>query len=367
MKFKKLIIFMLLFCLVLSACGNRDEGRDYVSVWCLDSEPAKDMLTELAEEYNSSRSAGLPVSVRTFPDEASLAQGFDTMRPDILLCSLNKAQELSAMGLTRDVSAKLQAPVPAYRSYILDRVPQCGKDIFPIGGNIQLICAKEGMLSSGGKDKLSLKSFCELGEKYSAENGLPFFSVDSFASLFYQALLNENKEFHAIKNYDIKNDAYINTYNTIAESVYNASLAVSEHPGTDLLRSNYIPCAVVNSSDLTSFNTDGYELAAPENKGYRLSQLSCFAVTVRDGREIKSSAAFLSWLFSQGRSEALCLNSGLVPLVDNLYYETDDQLQILLIRLSSLDKLLIPENNCDFLLNRDDFELSFRNALPFLE
>ena len=363
MKSGRLIIILLVLSLLLSGCGDNGE-RDYVSLWCLQSEPAAELLISLAEEYNASRPKGsLRVSVRSFPDEDSLAQGFDTMRPDILLCSHLKAQELSEQGLTREEGFSLQVPLPEYRDYIKDRIPQTGRDIFPVGGNVQLIAAKKGSISLGEKDVFDFEYLCGLASAYGSKNRLPFFTADSFSALIYQALLNEGVEFHALKAYDIKNEEYLRIYNLLAEAAFSGGLISSSYSGPELINSGYLPCAALSGSDLSKLSRENLDFYALDKSDALLSQLSCFVLTLREGRDSDSALAFLSWILSGGRFERLCVESGLVPVTENFVYETDDSFFQFLIKLGMVDKLHLPEIKSDFIANSKDFEADFRSAV----
>ena len=368
MKFKKIVISVLLAALALSGCGENNQTRDSVSLWCLESEPALNELNKLVSQYNSKRGRDvLPVSVRTFPDEISLAAGFDTMRPDILLCSENKAQELSGLGLTKDISTHLSLPCPSYYSYITERIPEAGLDIFPLGGDIQLLCTKKDCFSLSERNDLSIKFICSEAEKYAEEKGLPFFTAQSFSNLIYDAMLEEGREFHALKDYDIKHEEYRSIYNLLASAAYSGGLISSEYSPCQLLRASYLPCAFVKSSSLSDFPTEDYSLFMPFEAESCLSQISCFAVTIREGRDKSSAAAFLSWLFEGANFSSLSVKSGLVPSFQISDYAASSSFEALLIKLSTSSKLHLPEKNSDFLLNQLEFEQSFRQAIGLFD
>lgn len=366
MKLKKITCIFLLLCLILSGCTKKEETRDVLSIWCLDTEPLKAPLTALIKDYNSALPEGtLPAELRSFPSEKALAAGFDTMRPDILVCSDIRGEALSQQGISRDMSSLLWDKAPKYPDYISHRIPSASLSYFPIGGNVQMIYGKTEEL----KDIEDLPSLLKKAVKYGETQRLPFITADSFSALFYQCLLSDGKEFHALKLRDGKNQAYIDTYNLLADAAYSGGLICSWRSGYELCRSDYLPCAVLNGSALAGKDIAGMSIlplqGLTESENF-LAQLSGMAVTVRDGRSQDSAAAFLSWLFEGQRAAELSLEAGLVPLTSLPQQQEYGELKTLLISLSKSSRLHLPESGCDYLINRGSFESVFRQAVELL-
>lgn len=355
---KSALIFMLILSLFLSACGKREESRDSVSIWCLEDEALLPELRNEIEKYNKNiKGDYLPVSIRTFPDFKSLSEGFNALRPDLIICTQAKAEELNSLGLCRDIGSLFIGREIEFPDYIIRRSPQTGRSYFPIGGDIPLLCGKE---EQNFKD---FKTLCKAAEEYGEKEGLPFLSLQRLPELFYYEMLSAGKEFHGVQELDIKSPLYKEIYNSIANGVFTGGLNIADEGSAQLIKEGHLAFAGVFGSSLQGMDLSEFKISLmpsmkPDNSLYARS--SGLAVCIRDGREQKSTAQFLSWLFSEERAKELSLKSGLVPLVSLGEFEGTNQFENLLLSVSREKELHLPEFDRDFIKNQENFEAEFK-------
>ena len=368
-KKKSAVSFFIICCLILSACGSGHGSRDVLSIWCLSSDPLAAPAAEFAEKYNRKLKKGLmPAELRLFSSENALAEAFDSLRPDILICSEARFEALADQGILKDAGALLWDARPEYPEYLLKRIPSAGSCFLPVGGSVQLICCDGEAVSD--EDLNTLSGLLEKAESFGEEKRLPFMTVDSFSAFFCQAMLSAGKEFHGEKLSDMKNDEYAAVYNLVAGAVYSGGLVCAENGGWELTAGGYLPCAAVESSSLAGRDTGELKLRPVPGFGNcpsLLSSLSGICVTAREGRSLSSAAAFLKALFSDSNAASLALEAGLVPLTSLPPEGRESPLRLLLRELSESCELHLPENGSDYLENRGQFELDFRTAMGFVK
>lgn len=363
MKLRKIAaaVLLLCLCLPLMACAAEKNSRDAVSLWYVEGEAAAPALAALIGEYNAGLDGELlPLSLRAFPDEESLAAAFDTARPDLLLCAHPRAMALYDRGLTRDTAPALAGNPPAFAAWLTERFSAVGRSFFPIGTEVQLLYARSGSL--GREAPEDLEALLSRAGAYGLENRAPFLTADSFAALFYQSLLSQGSEFHGLESLDIRDENYKRSYNLIAAAAYNEGLEALNYPGAALVQGGYLPCALTPSSALAGAETKGFEILPLPVSGRRLGETLGLAVTAPEGRGLRSAAAFLGWLMESGRASKLAYDSGLVPAAGERA-EGDSPLAAVLAALWDAGALHLPDPDCDYYVNRVAFEASFRAAL----
>ena len=353
-------------CLLLCACGGAGDraDQDSVSVWCLEDDPLRPVLEELIRQYNQNPGDGLPVTLRCFPDEESMADAFDTARPDLLLCSHERAWALERQGLLRDVRGGLETP-PAYPESLTVLSDSLGRGYFPLGVEVTLLCSREDAPAPGA----DWGAIWSAAAKYTGKTGKPYFAADSYAALFYQAMLAQRAEFHADRDRDRENSLYRAYYNALAEGVFDGRIALTAHPAALLLQGGELPCAAASSADLAALPGEGFVFAPLPGirPGGELPGMAVgLAVTTRDGRSTRSAAAFLRWLLSEGRADQAALDAGLIPAARDAAPTADTALERELLRLGEEQSLHLYEPGGDYLRNREAFESGFRAAMAGL-
>ena len=354
------MVTLLLLALLLTGCGKKDESRDSVSIWYMEADcPAA--LEKWAEEYNSQRAEGmLPVSLRAFSDEESLAAAFDAQRPDMLLCSYIKAADLSSRGLLRDIGAELESK-PAYTSRLCGRLDTAGRSYFPIGFETQLLIYEPESFTAA--DLREPESFCRRLTELS-DRGSPVFAAESYTEILYLWLLSAGRELQCELKADLREEEFINVYNLFAELAYDGALLCDELPRTAFVSSGLIPAAAISSRQLAGADTEGLSLSClPVYRDCREYPADClgFAVTLREGRSARHCGAFLSWLSENDGWAGLALESGLVPGVESAAVPQDNASELLL-EMSREMREHLPYADSGYMENRNSFEADIRAA-----
>lgn len=355
-------LLLAALCLLLCACGGVNGGRpNRVTLWCLEDDPLCRPLEELVLEYNRSPGEWQQVSLRSFPDEDSLAEAFDAARPDLLLCSHDRAWTLEQQGLLRDLSGELGEDAPEFPEDLRAVPEDVGGGYFPLGTQVTLLCVREDLAG----DWADLQSFCAAAEAYARETGSPFFTADSFGDLIYQELLRQGLEFHGDTLRDGRERAYTDAYNALASCAFDRGLTVTEHPAVSLASAGELPCAVAEAAQMRALPETGFVLGPAPVAGEDAPLLGRgwgLAVTVREGRKTDSAAAFLGWLYSEGRAARAALDAGLIPAVPG-EAAAQTPLETLLLELGRERSLHLLPPGGDYESARADFEESFRAVL----
>ncbi len=354
-------LLLAALCLLLCACGGAEDsaGQDSVSVWCLEDEPLRPALEAWIRAYNKDPE-GLPVSLRCFPDEESLAAAFDAARPDLLLCSHDRAWTLERQGLLRDVRGGLGA-VPDYPAWLSCLSDCLGRSYFPLGVEVTLLAWREDAPAPGR----GWAAFWAGAADYSAESGMPYFSAEEYGSLFYQALLQRRVEFRADLSRDGENEDFRELYNALAGGMFDGSIALTGQPVTLLLQGGELPCIAASSASLAALPGEGFAFSPlpGTDAGEPLPGMALgLAVTARDGRGTRSATAFLRWLLEEGRAGQAALDAGLIPVMEG-ELQAETALERELLRLQAEQDVHLYEPGGDYLRNRRDFELVLRTMI----
>lgn len=354
---------LALLCLLLCACSAGGGGRsERVTLWCLESDPLRLPLEKLAQEYNRSPGGRLQVKVRSFPDEESLAAAFDTARPDLLLCSHDRAWTLEQQELLRDLRSEMGEAAPDYPESLLALPIGVGEGYYPLGVQVTLLCVREELQ----EDWEDLPALCEYAAAYGRERGEPFFTADSFGDLIFQELFRQGAELHGDLLRDREEEPGMAAYNALAACALDRGLALSEHEAVTLAASGALPCAAGASTEMTRLPAKGFAirpLPGLEKTAPLPGVASGIAVTAREGRDLDSAAAFLSWLFSEGRASWAALEAGLLPSAVGAAPEAESPLEALLLELGADHELWLLSPEGDYLKNRAAFERELRAEL----
>ena len=364
MKLRRGTALMLaVLCLLLCACGSAERGKsERVTLWCLEDEPLRQPLEELIQEYNRSPGEWQQVSLRCFPDEESLAAAFDTARPDLLLCSHDRARTLEQQALLRDLRADLGAAAPEYPESLCQAPDGVGSGYFPLGVQVTLLCLRE----EADENWTDLETLFAAASDYGREEGGAFFTADSFSELFYQALLSQKTEFHADHLRDRNTPAYLSLYNALAGGAFDRGITLSEHGAAELVAAGALPCGAAASSSMTVLPGTGFvirPLPGLEEDAPLPGRAMGLAVTAREGRSLRSAAAFLRWLLSDGRAGRAALAAGLIPAALSEAPEAESPLEELLLSLKAERTLFLLPPESDYLKNQAAFEQAFRAVL----
>lgn len=338
---KKIVCLILAAAIALGlcACGARKDTPAPISLWYAEDDPLAAELSALAEEYDNGRGRdAAPVSLRAFEDEAQLSAALRTAQPELLLCSHALAFSLYARGALAAVDG-VSAPWPDWLS---ERSESVGVNVFPLGAEVQLLCAAPGTPANA------------------AAPAAPY-TVDSFAALICQRMLDRGSEFLADGERDLFNADYRAVYNELAQDIYDGRLILTEQPGAELVAGGALPCAIVGSASLAArrdLAVSPLPEKTPVAEGY------CLAVLRASGQRGHSAAAFLTWLLKGERAGSLALQCGLVPLCPAA--GDGSPLSEALLKTAG-EPLCLPDGESAYYKNRADFEAAFRAATEFLK
>lgn len=353
-KMKKLLC--LLLCLFLCGCSKTEtESRDSVTLWYVQGQEPKG-LEKLVNEYNANRPQGtLPVSVRSFPHEQSLAAAFEQLRPDLLVCKLHKAQQLDEAGLLQSLSV----PQVQYSDGVKAALDFEGESYFPIGMSLQLLVEAKPLFEKTQLE--SMEQFCTAAMDYSRAEGEPVFTADDFSLLFCNSLLAMDTEFHADIALDKSSERFRYLYNLLTQCVMEGALMSCAYRCADVLASAALPYALADSKSLVGL--EGVNVyAAPRFQSSLDYIASCegLAVTAAEGRDMKSVAAFADYV--NQNSPSLALRSGLAPAVLS-DIQPSSSLENCLLEVGAYYNPCFPAENSDYEKNRLSFEAVFRNTV----
>ena len=343
MKRFHLTVLFLLLALALCGCGRpaADDGRT-LSVWYAADDPLAPALTSLAERWNGSRERGAPaLELRSFGDEAALRRALEAgIAPDLLLCSHALAFTLEERSLLRDPGA---GPTD-YPAWLTERSACIGHGFYPLGFELQLLCCREDIPVDPEA----------LWDSAAAE-GAPGFrlTVDRFAPLFYQYMLDRGTEFCADPARDTFRPDYVTFYNTLSRLCFTHTLGLE----TEF---DY-PCRIEHSGRLLQRGLSGRVLR-PLSDGALLAEGFGIAVTARDPRSLHALPAFLRWLAEEAAPGRAALSCGLVPALPAQAASAPEALLV-----SLRDRTLhLPDGSSFYWRGRDAFEARFRASLELL-
>ena len=343
---KALPVLILLCALLLGACGARAEESYSLTLWYTETDPLADPVIRLVEAYNRERGRdALAVTVRGWTDEEHLLSALQSgARPALVLCTHALAFTLQDRDMLRD----LPLSGPSYPAWLCDRSPCVGHGFFPIGSELDLLCAQAGFSAA-------LPELLEQSAAYGRENAAPCLSVERFAPLFYQVLLDAGVEFSADSQRDVFSENYVNLYNALAEAVFDGGLTGSGSLDTS--------CRIASSTALRTRDLGACRLS-PLSDGPLLAVCRGLAVTVRDTRMQRALPDFLRWLMQTDRLSGAALESGLIPAAeDPLPPRTDLEAELVLLQRRILH---LPDPGCSYYVNQSSFETEFRAALELL-
>ena len=372
MKIRNLLAVLAALAIVggiyIFAVSRPDDARGAITVWYVEGGVMSDEFVSLAASYNKSVSrASLPVQCVAFADENAMAAAFDTLSPDLVLCSHYRAFDMHARGKLADATDALGEDAPSYPKALSSRGASIGVSYFPVGAEVQVLFANTAL--TAGRDLAALEALSAAAAEYSADTGKPFYAVADFASLFFTELLREGEAFDAAPD-AVTEKTCKRIYNLLAENAYTGALSLSGGGEAAAVSAGELGCAVVGTTDLPKkpgrdcavlpmppLTADGGEGALGEAWG--------LAVVARGSRSMGDIAAFLSWLFSANRDTRLALQAQLVPARPSSLI-THDALWSALIALDTGEIIALPTADSDFAANRADFERTVRAKLAFL-
>ena len=343
---KTLPALILLFALLLGACGAQGGDSYALTLWYVGDDPLAPAVLQLAEEYNAARGRGsLAVTARAWPDEESMLRALRTgALPALVLCSHETAFSLQEEGKLWDTGLSLFS----YPAWLCARSESVGRGFFPIGSALELLLTRDAATGD-------LRALPARAAAYGEETGRPYLTVDRFAPLFYQALLDGGTEFYASAQRDMLSEDYVNFYNALAEAAFVHGLTADRAADT--------VCRIESSTALRTRDLSGCGVC-PLSEGPLLAACRGLAVTARDARMRRALPDFLRRLAGSGRLGEAALEAGLIPAAEE-EVSPDTPLEAALVSLMGRT-LHLPAAESGYYVNSSAFEKQIRAALELL-
>ncbi len=343
--------------------GTReDNSRGAVTLWYEKDSPLAQELETLVKSYNSDiKRETLPVALKRFDSEAELAEAYETGSPDLLLCSHLRAFSLYRRSKLTDISTEETFTSPAYPKSITSRNGSVGSSFFPFGISVPVVAVSNSLAQQVAFD--SLESFFTAASDYTAATGKPFFSVSSTAEQFYIYLLRFGVEFGG--NFDMINSdkQYLSIYNAFAEAAFDGSIAFLGNDAAEYFADGAIPCVITCSAMLKTIAANSIsvrDIPAPEGSLNHDTLGEAYGLAVTNGgcRSTRDTAAFITWLFENGRAAQAASDARLAPASESASVRTD-AIGEALAEIVESALVSLPEADSDYMLNKADFDESF--------
>lgn len=304
----KALLAALIACMFFSSCSAQKETPAYtdtLSVWCTADSPAAAALAELISEYNSLPGQSMPVQLKVFPSEAAMAEAFNIIRPDLMLCTRSRASALGSGGQLSAVPGLFDSVGGTlYPGF----VPFSDASFIPLGAEGPLLLCAPGANS----DALTLSVLADAAASRSG----PFMAVSCWSDLFAAVGAGTDVDFFYSLEKDAENPLFSETYNLFAELSYTGRLSFSQH-AIEKVAAGQLSCAAVSSCELADAEIDGCTVVslpdAYSEPSQFLSAVWGFAVTAASGRSAEPAAAFARWLFDGSRLGDAVIRGGLIP------------------------------------------------------
>lgn len=353
------LLAALLLCAALCSCaGSEGENHiaDTLTVWCTADAPVTAALAELANEYNALPGQTMPVQLKVFPSELAMAEAFNSLRPDLLLCSHDRASTLGLSGLLSAVPGlgeKISSTVNAGFSSF------SAGSFIPLGGEVPLMVCAPGYSFTPG-------TISELADAAGAYDG-QFMAVASWADIFAAAFCQSGGEFLCELEKQSQSDEFSELYNLFAELAFSGKLRFSGRPA-ELAAEGKVRCAIVSSCELGGMTLDGCSICAMpdmyDEPSQFMSSVWGFAVTAASGRSAAPAAAFMDWLLEGSRLGDMALRCGLIPASRCSVRSTP--LYAALFDIYRNNRLYMVPGGCPYFLLRHDFDSEVSAALARL-
>lgn len=366
---------LAMLCTLMTGCGMKNEQHaEYtVSVWYIDGEAAADALSDYIEQYNDTNEDGISVALRGFKDETALTAAFDSIRPDLLLCSSVYADDLAALGALRKEALPLpeggqsdENAAPGYTPLALSVTGELDGSFFPIGLSVPVLavrCSESG----NAFDPNTLASFdavCAAAGDSMRENCI---SAVSYADVIASVMIQSGAALTGERSEDILNDSYVQVYNILAATAYSGALKTESGDISETLSESIF--SFIPLENVAALPDDWQAHTFPAAAGCAqasIGSLYGLALMTDADRDVTPALHFLSRLISDGGLEAIAHAACLVPAAENAQFG-DSAAEKLLERLYNDGRICVLPYSSPFYSNRDEFETGFREALSKLK
>lgn len=289
-------------------------GGQKLKLWYVSGDFSPAVMELLAGHYNDQRQEGdYPVSLRGFATEAELAAAFEQSRPDLLLCSYDRAASLGS----RDQLAALEGADWDYLPEIEDSLPYAGRSFYPLGSAVPVLAYNQAALAEAGvtADFAALEGLCATAEAYRDKTGKPFFTADEVSPLLAAWTGALGYALYGDAERDALNENFCRVYNRLAQCAYDGGFLPPSENFTDFVETGELPCALISSNRAVTLAESCVLAPLPlpeEGAAVYVPGIMGLAVTGANSYALPSARAFLLWLRDNYSPwDALAL--GLVP------------------------------------------------------
>lgn len=341
---------------------REDNSRGMVTLWYEKESPLSGEIEKLAESFNSDIAREtLPVELRCFETEEELAEAYETGTPDILLCSHLRAFSLYGREKLTDISGETTFVPPAYPKSVQSRSGSIGTSFFPVGMSVPVMLINNSLVSQNSFE--SFEDVFSAASAYTQKTGKPFFACDSIAELYYICLLRSGEDFNGVYDEINSTNRLLELYNTFAEATFEGSMAYLGSDASKYFASGAIPCIFTTSAKLRELDSVNYtvcDIPAPSDCANNDTMGTAYGFAVTNGgcRSKGDTAAFISWVFSEGRSTQTALDCMLVPAAEGGNADAGSA-AALLVGIVKNKLISLPAPDSEYISNKQSFEDSF--------
>lgn len=361
MKRTLAMLAVLALCLSLCACGSpapeyEPAEQQPIDLWCTRDDALCSCIEELAGRFNSEHPGlGFFIRVKVFEDERQLGEEMDSSRPELLLCSLERAAALNGRGgLGKAVFA---GEAPRFAGFVSGDALLVGVSFFPLGAEVPVLVRGRGLPEPNGIHDIINSAAAFEGH---------FFGADDYARMFGSLLLCCGEEL-SVDSDNLLSPHYVELYNAMAELMFDGKLDANGEGLADKVAAGDIAFAAVGSSVLAGKELSSVELSAlpplEGEKSFLAAEVFGLACTNQDEELAAFIGDALSWFCAEANSAVPA--AGLVPAGEEVP-SCEGELEALMCALPSSCELTDIASLKKYISAREDFNKRFAEAMALL-
>lgn len=338
-----------------------------LKLWYVSGDFSPAALEQLAKRYNSQREdEHYELVLQAFETEDELAAAFEQSRPDLLLCSYDRAASLGS----REHLAELANADWDYLPAIEDALPFAGRSFYPLGSAIPLLACNDALPEAAGiaPELSSFEALCATAEKYSEKTGSPFFTAEDAAPPLAVWSASLGYELHGDMERDGLNKNFRDLYNRLAGCTAIGGFLPPADNAAELFEAGLIPCAIISSTRAARLAEGRTLLPLPLPEGGRevyTPEIMGLAVTGANSYSLPSARAFVLWL-RDNFSAFDAFSLGLVPITAEADCQPELPLSLLLLDSYENFMPLVFSPLGSYMENRQEMERQLCRALDLL-
>ena len=338
-----------------------------LKLWYVSGDFSPADLELLASRYNDQRQGEhYALEVRGFGTEEELAAAFEQSRPDLLLCSYDRAASLGS----REQLGSLAGADWDYLPAIEDSLPYAGRSFFPLGSAVPVLVYNQAALEAAGiaADFASLEELCATAEAYHEKFGKPFFTAHAVTPLLTVWCGSLGYELQGDAERDALSERFCRVYNGLAQCAYTGSFLPPTEDAPGLVEVGEPPCALISSTQAVSLAEGCAAVPLPLPEGgaaVYVPEIMGLAVTGANSYALPSARAFLLWL-RENYSPWDALSLGLVPAGAAADCEPDLAMSQLLMEIYENRRSLVYSPLGSYMEQRQKMEDQLGRALDLL-